>query len=266
MSELIVQEYKPLTASDIQNQVNTIQHVMRQVMKEGVHYGVIPGCKQPSLFKPGAEKIMATFRLAADPEVTDMSNPDMIRYQVKVRLTSPSGNFVGSGIGECSSNEEKYKWRRAVCKEEFEDTPPDRRREKWKKYGQKPAFKEQQIRTEPADLANTILKMAKKRAQVDAVITATAASDCFTQDLEDLPEEYLGEDVDQRPAGVRQQQAPVSAEAEDLVRELGGEAEKGWEALKKYWAGMTDDQRKAVGGAFGPVKKRAEEVDKNAAN
>ena len=33
---------------------------------------------------------------------------------------------------------------------------------------------------------NTVLKMAKKRALVDAVLTATAASDIFTQDLEDI--------------------------------------------------------------------------------
>ncbi len=39
---------------------------------------------------------------------------------------------------------------------------------------------------DPADQYNTVLKMAKKRALVDAVLTATAASDCFAQDLEDL--------------------------------------------------------------------------------
>ncbi len=38
----------------------------------------------------------------------------------------------------------------------------------------------------PADNYNTVLKMAKKRALVDAVLTATAASDIFTQDLEDI--------------------------------------------------------------------------------
>ena len=38
----------------------------------------------------------------------------------------------------------------------------------------------------PADHYNTVLKMAKKRALVDAVLTTTAASDIFAQDLEDL--------------------------------------------------------------------------------
>jgi hypothetical protein len=194
-NELMVQD-KPLSALAIQAQVNTIQEVMNQVMKPNVHYGVIPGCKEPSLFKPGAEKIMATFRLSADPEVIDISDSDQIRYRVKLRLVSSSGVFVGCGIGECSSNEEKYKWRRAVCKEEFDEAPVDRKREKWSKgFQNKPNYKQQQIRTEPADLANTILKMAKKRALIDAVLTCTAASDCFTQDIEDLPPEYINHEA-----------------------------------------------------------------------
>jgi hypothetical protein len=45
------------------------------------------------------------------------------------------------------------------------------------------------VRTHPADLANTVLKMAKKRAFVDAVLTGTAASSIFGQDLEDV-EDY----------------------------------------------------------------------------
>jgi len=34
--------------------------------------------------------------------------------------------------------------------------------------------------------------MAKKRAHVDAILTATAASDIFTQDVEDMPEVIPG--------------------------------------------------------------------------
>ena len=35
-----------------------------------------------------------------------------------------------------------------------------------------------------ADVYNTVLKMAKKRAHIDAILTATGASDIFTQDYE----------------------------------------------------------------------------------
>jgi hypothetical protein len=191
--EIQRQEDRPLTAVDLRAQVNLIQEVMQAVMQNGQHYGKIPGAgDKPTLLKPGAEKIMATFRLSADPCVEDISTMDAIRYRVKCNLISASGVFKGAGIGECSTDEEKYKWRAAVCKEEFDYIPEDRKRIKWKKgYGDKPAYKVEQIRTEPADLANTVLKMAKKRALVDGILTVTGASDIFTQDIEDMPTELL---------------------------------------------------------------------------
>jgi hypothetical protein len=170
------------TAKDIRANVNLIQEVMQAVMKKDVHYGIIPGCKKPSLYKPGSEKILSTFRLAVDPQVDDLSTPDCARFRVNARITHiGSGQFVGSGIGECSSSEEKYQWRKAVCEEEFNETPEDRKREKWVKPYNGEAYKVKQVRTNVADVANTILKMAKKRAQIDATLTATAASDVFDQ-------------------------------------------------------------------------------------
>jgi len=38
------------------------------------------------------------------------------------------------------------------------------------------------------DMANTVLKMAKKRAQIDGVLTVTAAFDVFSQGVEELKE------------------------------------------------------------------------------
>lgn len=184
-----------LTSKDIRANVNLIQEVMQGVMKRDVHYGVIPGCKKPSLYKPGSEKILSTFRLAVEPQVEDLSSADEARYRVTARITHiPTGNFVGCGIGECSSNEEKYKWRKSVCAGEYDETPEDRKREKWVKPYQKEEYKIKQVRTNIADVANTILKMAKKRAQIDATLTSTAASDVFDQDIEDLPPE-MQEDI-----------------------------------------------------------------------
>jgi hypothetical protein len=246
MNQIAIIQDKPLTANEIRSQVNTIQHVMQAVMIRDTHYGTIPGTKTPSLYKPGAEKIMATFRLSADPEVLDLSDGDQIRYQVKVRLVSPSGVFVGAGIGECSSNEEKYKWRNAVCQEEFEETTPERKREKWNKgYQNAPAYKRQQIRTEPADLANTILKMAKKRGLIDAVLTATAASDIFTQDVEDLPAEYI--DGDEQPVAQqrkepqpKKQQAAGDGKAatENQVKLLHAKLKSANKTVEQYCAAM----------------------------
>lgn len=182
----------PMTAVDIRAQVNRIQEVMKTVMQEGQHFGKIPGAgDKPTLLKAGAEKLMMTFRLAPEVEVEPLFLQDAIGYRVKVKLNTFDGRFVGSGVGECSSLEEKYKWRAAVCDEEFEATPVDQRRTKFsKKYGK--VDKVKQVRTNPADQANTILKMAKKRALVDATLTCLAASDIFTQDIEDMDPETLG--------------------------------------------------------------------------
>lgn len=197
--EVMRREPLPLTAVDVKAQVQLIQQVMGAVMVKDVHYGVIPGTQKPTLYKAGAEKILTTFRIAAYPkEVEDLSTSDEIRYRVRVHGISASGLLVGVGIGECSSNEEKYRWRRPVCDEEFNETPEDRRREAWKKYDGKP-YKQKQIRTNPSDVANTVLKMAKKRAQIDMTLTATAASDVFDQDLEDLPEGVAGEVAEKKP-------------------------------------------------------------------
>ncbi|OPY11337.1 MAG: hypothetical protein A4E67_00235 [Syntrophaceae bacterium PtaB.Bin038] len=181
---------RPLTAAEIRAQVNLIQEVMKAVMKDGHHYGQIPGAgNKPVLFKAGAEKLLFTFRLSADPEIEDLSTGDGIRYRVRCKVYDRTGAYLGAGVGECSSDEEKYRWRAAVCKEEYDETPEDRRRMKYAKRRDGGTYRIAQVRTTPADLANTILKMAKKRAQIDAALTVTAASDIFAQDLEDLPEE-----------------------------------------------------------------------------
>ncbi len=188
-----VEKYNPkeaLTAPQIKAQIQRIQEIMKAAMEKDVHYGVIPGTTKPTLYKPGSEKILSTFLIGVEPETDDLSTFDEIRYRVKAKgFSQKTGALLGVGVGECSSNEEKYKWRKPVCDEEFNETPEDRKRVKWfKGYGDKP-YQLKQIRTNPADVANTILKMAKKRAQIDMTLTVTAASDIFEQDLEDIPEE-----------------------------------------------------------------------------
>lgn len=190
MENGIVEYDMPLTAVQVKAQVQLIQEVMASVMVKDVHYGTIPGTGKPTLYKPGSEKILTTFHIAAYPkEVDDLSTFDEIRYRVKVHgLSMNDGRLIGVGIGECSSNEEKYRWRKPVCDQEFNETPEDRRREVWKKYDGN-VYKAKQVRMNPSDVANTILKMAKKRAQIDMTLTATGASDVFDQDLEDLSPE-----------------------------------------------------------------------------
>lgn len=182
-------ESQPLTSEEIRANVNLIQKVLRSVMKKDVHFGVIPGTQKNTLYKPGAEKILSTFRIAAGEPVIEDLTADEIRYRVTVKgVHQVTNHFLGAGIGECSSGEEKYKWRRPVCAEEWTDTAEDRRREVWKKV-EGEAVKLKQVRINPTDVANTVLKMAHKRALVAMTLVVTAASDVFNQDIEDLPEE-----------------------------------------------------------------------------
>lgn len=197
-----------MAVADIISHVAVVQEVMRAVMKPDIHYGKIPGTDKPTLYKAGAEVLCMVFRIADSYEVVDMSTADTVRYRVNcIGTHQMSGVVMGSGLGEASSGEEKYKWRKAVSKEEFDETPATMRRVKHARGKGGTTYKQEQIRTEPADLANTILKMANKRAKMAMVLNVTAASDCFAQDLEDMDaalRDHLtrhGDDVEAAPKG-----------------------------------------------------------------
>lgn len=208
--ETVQMDSGTLAVKELVNDVARIQMVMDAVMKREVHYGIIPGTQKPMLYKAGAEKLLTAFKLGALPSeetITDLSARGEIRYRVMCPVVHlPSGRIVGHGLGECSSAEEKFKWREAVCPEEWEETDPEERRVKFKKgrwdkakraYG--PFQRVQQVRIRPDDVANTVLKMAKKRALVDGTLTVTCASDCFEQDLEDYPVELRTAIIQDRP-------------------------------------------------------------------
>ena len=203
-----------LSVQEVKGQVQLIQHVMQAVMQEGHHYGVIPGTDKPTLLKPGAEKLTVTFRLAPKllVEMRDLSNGHR-EYQVTCTLMHiPTGASYGEGVGSCSTLEAKYRWRKAAreCPSCGSDAIIKGRAEYgggWLCFAKKggcgakfadddPAITDQptgRIENEDiADVYNTVLKMAKKRALVDATLTATAASDIFTQDVEDFGPEPVG--------------------------------------------------------------------------
>lgn len=178
----IVQSTGRLSAQEVVQHAMVVQDVMRAVMKPELHYGKIPGTDKPTLFQPGADVLCMTFRIAPEFSIEDLSTADVVRYRVTCRgVHQLSGVTLGSCVGEASSGEEKYKWRRAVNDKEFDATPPALRRIK---YGK--SWETKQVRTDPADVANTVLKMAEKRAKIGMVLNVTACSDMFGQDLEDL--------------------------------------------------------------------------------
>jgi hypothetical protein len=204
--EMPRQNAAPVSVQDTLQTARTIQTVMQSVMKENTHYGVIPGCKQPSLYKAGSEALLSTFRIAVEPIVEEFISRDdrgrvrEIRYRVKcVGRHIGTGHEVGFGVGECSTGEDKYAWRRAVCDEEYDAADEADRRIKWGKWQNK-VQQTKQIRVPAADMSNTVLKMAKKRAQIDLTLTALGCSDIFAQDLEDLDEALREQFVDAAPA------------------------------------------------------------------
>lgn len=194
---------------ELVEQIQLIQQVMRQTMKDGEHYGTIPGCGDKKVLKkPGAEKLTFIFRLAPSYALT-FSNLDNGHREISIVCTLNqigTGVFLGQGVGSCSTMEDKYRFRKGPKKSTGQPVPKgywDQKRsnpsEAQKLIGGKGfsvskdtegqwEIVEQGERCEhdnPADHFNTVLKMGKKRALIDAVLTATAASDCFTQDLEE---------------------------------------------------------------------------------
>jgi hypothetical protein len=227
-----------LIAKELKAQVNVIQDVMRSVMKNGEHYGTIPGCGDKKvLLKSGAEKLLMAFRLGAEPIIETNETSDSVSYRIRVRVFNISdNNTVGYGIGECSSLEEKYLWRKAIGAE-YKNTQEDRRRIKYAYKGEI-----EQVRVNHRDVSNTVLKMAKKRALVDAVLTCTAASDIFTQDLEDwdesmietIAEDKIGNGLSRKPSvASANNPAPIAPEVtaapmsalKSSLKQLGLEAE-----------------------------------------
>jgi hypothetical protein len=194
----------------MKSQVALIQEVMKSVMRKGEHYGVIPGCgDKPSLLQPGAQKLIMTFRLVPDPEIDIIDLPNEHReYRAKVRLSTQNGIFLGAGVGSCSTMEGKYRYRKAelICPACGKDSIIKGKAEfggGWICYGKKGGCGKKWTDADnpfegvvtskiehdnPADYYNTCEKMAYKRALVSATLTVTAASDIFTQDVEDSVE------------------------------------------------------------------------------
>lgn len=149
----IVPEFA-ITLNDAKERIRMLQEFVREMMVEGVDYGIIPKCDKPSLFKSGAEKLTDIFGFSKQIEITNRLEDwkeGIFHYEVKAILISKRTGLVeAEGIGCCCNREKKY------------------------------------INQHSFSVINTVLKMAKKRALVDAVLSATRSSSIFTQDVEDM--------------------------------------------------------------------------------
>jgi hypothetical protein len=187
---------------------------IEKVLRQGVDYGVIPGGNKPALLKPGAEKMVSFFGLSPIFEdvltVEDWTGKDHDGepfFYYRQRCVLHSGQrVIGSADGSCNSWEKKYRYRSSerVCPKCGKATIIKGKQEYGggficfaKKGGcgakfadNDPTIIGQEVGTiknpDIAEVVNTILKMAQKRALVASVLISTGASDYFTQDMEDF--------------------------------------------------------------------------------
>lgn len=146
-----------ITMNEARERINMLQSFVKEMMISKVDYGFIPNCDKPSLFKSGAEKLCDIFGFSKQIEILNRVedwDKGLFHYEVKTILKNKrTGIIEAEGIGSCNTKERKY------------------------------------IKQDRYSIINTILKMAKKRAFVDAVLSATRSSGIFTQDIEELDDE-----------------------------------------------------------------------------
>jgi hypothetical protein len=147
-----------LTEEDIKNEINSYQLIVNYIkenFKDGEDYGKIAEYPKPSLLKSGAEKLCSLLNLSVQVEILEKIEDfkeGIFHYVCKCTLKNSLGNIVSEGLGSCNSRESKF------------------------------------LNQNPYGVANTVLKLSKKRALVDAILTATRTSGMFTQDIEELDE------------------------------------------------------------------------------
>lgn len=154
-----------VTSSESKHRIEELKTFVHEVMVKGVDYGMVDGFSKPTLLKPGAEKLCDVFGFSKTVEVVNRIerwDAGIFAYEVKMILTRKDNGIIeAEGLGSCNSKEA--------------------------------AFKHQDAFT----IVNTILKMAKKRALIDAVLSATRSSGIFTQDIEDFPTKKIIKDSDE---------------------------------------------------------------------
>jgi len=212
-----------ITGDDIRHRIAELQDFVKQYMVEGEDYGVIPGTAKPTLLKPGAEKLCDVYgfqRLFQTMNRVEDWEHGLFHYEVRADLVNArSGLVVAQGFGSANSKEARYRWRQAnrSCPECDAEAIIKGKAEYgggwlcFKKQGGCGAkfvggdarITDQPVgrieNDDPFTLVNTLLKMAKKRALVDAVLSATRSSGLFTQDMEDIAPEPAPQPAASKP-------------------------------------------------------------------
>lgn len=165
-TEASVPAINKMPINELKTAMLYLQEVKQTIMEPKVDYGTIPGTSKPTLYKPGMEKLGLAFSVSPYYEIIE-SHKDYHKvwhygegedakevtgfYDYTCRCTlrhRATGHVWASAIGNCNSNE----------------------------------------RGREMAPANTILKMAEKRAYGLATQNAFGVSHIFEVDIEDLHE------------------------------------------------------------------------------
>lgn len=243
-----------LSVAEVGKRKQAITRLMREVMIEGQHYGKVPGTDNKALHKPGAEVLGMMFQLAPRfvTQVNQLEGGHR-EYSIECQLIARDGTLVATGMGLCSTMESKYRWRwagktcptcgaeaigkgtkgwfcaskKGGCGKSFPDGDRNIERQKARRV-ENPDI---------ADVMNTVLKMAAKRAHVHAILMATGASDMFVQEEEapdDLREEPTATPAEPDGAALPSDEVrELAADCARLASQLGRERDEIAELLRR---------------------------------
>lgn len=272
-------------------QLLLLDDFVHKVLRPNEDYGVIPGTDKPTLLKPGAANIVAAYNCHSEPTIdTFIVDPDknFVSYEVHVDVIhNTQGAVRARGFGQCNSFETKYRYRdqKRVCPECKQPTINKSNRDGgwycWRKQGGCGATfndGDESIESQKAgkinnpdalDLANTIKKMAIKRAEVDAALRLPGVARFFTQDMEELTGQAADEDkpktgssapaTQAKPAASNNRPAPTPPQGDKNVPEYVklydlARTQRSWKPVEvlqklgiKEWWDWTDAPPKGQG-------------------
>lgn len=174
--------------------LSDLHRFVSEVLVEGEDYGTFQGIPKYTLLLPGAHKVLLFLGATVKTEVTCQFIDGTGLLAKAVVHLERDGQHLADGVGICTSRETRFQMgrRRRMCPECGHPAAVPQRPE----YGTGYVCLKSEggcgkiFSTPPpineADIYNNVIKLAKKRALVDAVLTAAPGiSAMFTQDLED---------------------------------------------------------------------------------
>lgn len=182
-----------LRLQEMKSKLELVRNFMNQVMVKNFDYGVITGTgNKPILLKPGAEKLCELYgftHLIKDKRTERDLETGYFLAEVVVQIVHrQTGLVIAEGVGECSSFESKYRYRWFLESEikKLQVDPKGLVSKDFVRADKTEYTKYRMDNTDLVDQWNTVLKMAKKRALVDAVLAATRSSELFSRSQNDF--------------------------------------------------------------------------------